>query len=133
MEEDPRLNRKTIDARVKLLVSVLHSIPGVITVSSCGGHKKPGNRLNPSPYGEFYVDFICRNYSSDTTIPLIQKAICPYKDKINDFSRWLEAEEMIQGKMKPGYTVWHLEGTEHPNIIAIAIYKELKKKGFAAT
>lgn len=125
--EDPRLNRKRIDQRVKFLVDVLRLIPGLYTVSSCGGHKRKGNRLNPTSEGVFYVDFVCFDHSSDITIPMIQKAIRPYKDKINDFSRWLEAEEWTAGKFGEGYTVWHLEGTEHPYNIAVAIFREWNK------
>ena len=89
MEPGKRSSWRRIDRRVNPLVNVLRMIPGTETISSCGGHKHKGNRLNPMPEGGFYVDFICRNFSSDTTIPLIQKAIHPYTDKINDFSRWL--------------------------------------------
>lgn len=123
--EDPRLNRKTIDERVKMLVYVLQMISDLQTIFSCGGHKHKGNKLNPAPKGEFYVGFICFNFSSDTTIPLIQKALRPYYSKII-ISRLLE-DEGLKEKFGSGCDAWNLEGTEDPNIIAAAIHKEYKR------
>jgi hypothetical protein len=56
-EDDPRLYRRTIDERVRLLVSVLAMLPEITPFESCGGHKKPGLRLNPEPWGHFRVEF----------------------------------------------------------------------------
>jgi hypothetical protein len=124
-EDDPRLNRKTIDKRVKELVMVLQIIPGIITVASCGGHKKAGNRLNPAQENTFYVEFICKGNTSDTTIPLIQRATRKYAKDIT-ISRWLEMEEKVNTKIKG--TVWNITGENiHPVIIAMAIFKEWKK------
>jgi hypothetical protein len=44
-----------IDERVKFLVDVLNSLPGIETFSSCGGHDNPAK--SQCPADEFYVCF----------------------------------------------------------------------------
>lgn len=44
-----------IERRVKKLVEALNSLPCVKTISSCGGHKAPGEYQLPAD--SFYVDF----------------------------------------------------------------------------
>ena len=46
-----------VDARLKNLVIVLNSYPGIQTIMSCGGHKKPKIDLSQVPENEFYVEF----------------------------------------------------------------------------
>jgi len=45
-----------IDSSIRRLVEELNAFPGVVTFSSCGGHREP---LTPSqrPLGEFEVNF----------------------------------------------------------------------------
>ena len=46
-----------IDRPVRGLVTVLNRLPGVCTVSSCGGHRDPRN-VSQCRRGEFYVNFL---------------------------------------------------------------------------
>lgn len=48
-----------IDERVKFLVDVLNSLPGIETFSSCGGHENP-DTTSQCPADEFYVRFAVR-------------------------------------------------------------------------
>src|SRR5215469_17151874 len=48
-----------IDERVKFLVDVLNSLPGIETFSSCGGHENP-DTTSQCPADEFYVRFTVR-------------------------------------------------------------------------
>jgi hypothetical protein len=47
--------KKNIEKRVRFLVEILNQLPGVKTISSCGGHKNA--RPGQSPQGTFFVDF----------------------------------------------------------------------------
>jgi len=51
------MSSKKIDPRIKGLVKVINSLPGIQTIMSCGGHKKPISGSNQVPENEFYVEF----------------------------------------------------------------------------
>lgn len=44
------------DRRIRKLVNAINSYPGIRTIMSCGGHKKP-RPFTQVPKNEFYVDF----------------------------------------------------------------------------
>lgn len=46
-----------VDIRIKKLVEVLDSYPGIQTIMACGGHKKPIMDHSQVPENEFYVEF----------------------------------------------------------------------------
>jgi len=46
-----------VDTRIKKLVEVLDSYPGIQTIMSCGGHIKPKTDQYQVPENEFYVEF----------------------------------------------------------------------------
>ena len=46
------------DPRIAGLVRTLNDLPDIYTISSCGGHRDPGNRENAVPEGYFYIQFI---------------------------------------------------------------------------
>jgi hypothetical protein len=126
--KNPGIDLRTIDKRMRLLVRVLNTIPGLQTHTSCGGHKKNKNRGDRAPYGGFYVDFVCRMNSADTSIPVIQQGIGPYSDKVT-LRRNREGEKIHKDLLHAGDTVWMLSGKEiHPDMIAYQLLSELEKK-----
>ena len=126
--ENPGIDLRTIDKRMRLLVRVLNTIPGLQTHTSCGGHKKTEKRVYPAPYGGFYVDFVCRMNSADTSIPVIQQGISPYSDNVT-LERNSEGERIHKDHLHDGDTVWTLSGKEiHPDMIAYQLLSELEKK-----
>ena len=48
--------RYKVDANVQALVDSLNALPGIDTLSSCGGHARP-TKLSQLPAGEFNVNF----------------------------------------------------------------------------
>ena len=126
--KNPGIDLRTIDKRIRLLVRVLNTIPGLQTHTSCGGHKKTEDRVYPAPYGGFYVDFVCRKNSADTSIPVIERGISLYSDKVS-LERNREGETMHKDLLHDGDTVWTLSGKEiHPDMIAYQLLSELEKK-----
>jgi hypothetical protein len=51
------MSLKKCDLKVKVLVNVINSFPGIQTLMSCGGHKNPKITHSQVPENEFYVDF----------------------------------------------------------------------------
>ena len=45
------------DPKVKKLVKAINSYPGIQTIMSCGGHKKPNVTHSQVPENEFYIEF----------------------------------------------------------------------------
>ena len=45
------------DTRLKNLIEEINSLPGIQTITSCGGHKKPDITQSQVPENEFYVVF----------------------------------------------------------------------------
>ncbi len=126
--KNPGIDWRTIDKRMRLLVRVLNTIPGLQTHTSCGGHKKTENRVYPAPYGGFYVDFVCRMNSADTIIPVFERVISPYSDKVS-LERNREGERIHKALLRESDTVWTLSGKEiHPDMIAYQLLSELAKK-----
>jgi hypothetical protein len=126
--KNPGIDLRTIDKRMRLLVRVLNTIPGLQTHTSCGGHKKTGNRVYPAPYGGFYIDFVCRMNSADSSIPVIQQGIGPYRDNVT-LKRNREGETIHKDLLHAGDTVWTLSGKDiHPDMIAYQLLSELEKK-----
>ena len=122
--KNPGIDLRTIDKRMRLLVRVLNTIPGLQTHTSCGGHKKTENRVYPAPYGGFYVDFVCRMNSADTNIPVIQRGISPYSDNVI-LERNREGEKIHKDLLRDGDTVWTLPGKDiYPDMIAYQLLSE---------
>ena len=125
-DDDPRLYRKTIDTNILSLVSVLSMLPEIIPYESCGGHKKPGNRLNPELEGHFRVAFFTHfNVPEDRirqSISVIQNTTFEYGGKLI----------LIKDVFPPinNSRVWQLEGEEiNPDSVALKIYKKAEERG----
>ena len=125
-DDDPRLYRKTIDTNILSLVSVLSMLPEIIPYESCGGHKKPGNRLNPELEGCFRVAFFTRlDVPEDRirwSISVIQNITFEYGGKLI----------LIKDVFPPinNGRFWQLEGEEiNPDFVALKIYKRAKEMG----
>jgi len=121
-DNDPRLYRKVIDTRVKLLVGVLNTLPNVHTYVSCGGHKKTDGRLNPVRYGEFYVGFTIR---SDVPEESINATISIIKKAIEFFDGDITIEEEAS---KLNTRFWEIYGKKiHPDDLAVQIIRFYKQ------
>ena len=125
-DDDPRLYRKTIDTNILSLVSVLSMLPEIIPYESCGGHKKPGNRLNPELEGHFRVAFFTRLDVPDDRIrriiSVIQNITFEYGGKLI----------LIKDVFPPinNSRVWQLEGEDiNPDVVAFHIFSRAKKQG----
>ncbi len=46
-----------IDPKISKLVKTINSYPGLVTVMSCGGHRKPLVGNSQVPENEFYIEF----------------------------------------------------------------------------
>jgi len=51
------MSSKRIDPKVQELIKAINSFPGIQTLMSCGGHKKPKFTHSQVPENEFFVDF----------------------------------------------------------------------------
>jgi len=125
-DEDPRVNRKTIDKNIRYLVSVLSCLSEIVPYESCGGHKKPGNRLNPESEGHFRVAFFTRLDVPDDRIrriiSVIQNITFEYGGKLI----------LIKDVFPPinNSRVWQLEGEDiNPDVVAFHIFSRAKKQG----
>jgi hypothetical protein len=123
---DPRLYRKTIDKNIRLLVSTLSMLPEIYPFESCGGHKKPGKRLNPEREGSFRVEFITHlDVPEDRirrSISVIQNITFVYGGKLilikDDFPA------------KNNERCWQLAGEDiNPDLVAKRIYSLAKENG----
>jgi hypothetical protein len=125
-DDDPRIYRKTIDARVRMLVNILAMIPKISPIESCGGHKKPGNRLNPEPEGCFRVAFVT---PLDIPEDKIQRSISVISDGIQKCGDKVSLEK-DSFPSAHNLRVWSVRGEGiHPNVVALKIHSEAKKAG----
>ena len=93
--QNKKTERETIDKRIKLLVSVLSRFPGFEIISSSVGYKKNESSSTQIPYSEFIVIFNCREYSSFKIIPIIDRVISHFSDKVT-LEREYDFEEIIK-------------------------------------
>ena len=81
-----------IDKRVRRLVHILNSIPGITTYSSCGGH--PNHSLGQVAAGTFYVELaISSGRVGYRAIQLIVRAIDVFFPDVT-LAPWLNGDEI---------------------------------------
>src|ERR1043165_4096757 len=111
------------DPRVRNLVDVLNSLPGVYTFSSCGGHEDNGHS-GRCPADEFYV-----NIELDGAPGLHSLGIIAFAAAEVDFENiavvvWSNTDEAEHAGEAVGFEIYGIDGVD-PDALAAAIAAHL--------
>ena len=96
------------------LVDILRVCFDLETIASCGGHENLYGKLNPAPFGEFYVSFVLSVEDSDGErnegIKNIRRAIEKTDGKVT--LKNLSKEEPNKFPVFRDHYLWNIEGKD---------------------